>query len=168
MLASAVACVTLLNGALLVAVDDPPWWQVAPVWLGAVGTILAFLVTYLLFRRGSRDREREQASQVYAWLERDPDEEPLAGRAPAQRLNVRNGSPLPVYNVDVFPRVAGSAVDAGGMPTPSTLLPGGSKQVPWRPTAEQYPARDEQPLLRFDDAAGRRWERIGDDLHRRR
>jgi hypothetical protein len=165
MLTIAAGCLTMLNGALLVVADsNPPWWQVAPVWLGALGTSLAFLITYRLFRQGSRERQREQASQVYAWLEEGAT---TGGAPPTIELVVKNGSRLPVYSVDVFPRVDGEAIDADAMPEGGTLLPGSTKRVPWTPDQKQYAARNEHPLLRFRDAAGHAWARVGDDLHLR-
>lgn len=74
-----------------------------PDWLAAVGTVGAFLLTYLLLRSQLEDRAKGQAHSVAAWVSGrpDPDDEEGGGQWVAF---VRNASNAPVYGCVVTVR----------------------------------------------------------------
>ncbi|MEV6176401.1 hypothetical protein [Streptomyces sp. NPDC052015] len=88
-------------------------WGTVPAWLGAGSLLLAFRV----FLQDRRNAEREQVDSVGAWasLESTQAEDGQCGTQSAvMRLNVRNGSDLPVDIVDVKYGVAGRLVNSAG------------------------------------------------------
>jgi hypothetical protein len=71
-----------------------------PDWIAGIGTVAAFFVALLLFRRQMNElrdadegRQRAQATQISAWCK----EETQSDGSAAQWLRLRNGSGEPVY-----------------------------------------------------------------------
>src|ERR1700750_2326710 len=89
---------TLTSVALVTANQDHSFVAVGPPMIAAVGTVAAFLVTFALFWRGSKDRVREQASSVYVTLTRDGD---------TVTAEVHNAGPLPIWHDEARPLLSG-------------------------------------------------------------
>ena len=135
-------------------------WEIAPIYLSALGTVAAFAVTALLFRRGTEDRAREQASKVYVFSKRDE----TTGEIVA---TVHNRSDLPIWRVETYPLQNGEVITENLFPDRPDLEPEGSTQVRWKPSMEgESIERDWR--LRFLDASGQEWVRIGNRLKRQR
>src|SRR3954454_7074193 len=95
-----IAVMSALTSISLAASDpDHSFLAVGPAMIAAIGTVAAFLVTFALFWRGSRDRVREQASSVYATAARSGEDSVTA--------TVHNASNLPIWRVEARPLVSG-------------------------------------------------------------
>lgn len=121
--------------------------------IAAVGTVAAFLVTFALFWRGSRDRLREQASSVYATVARNGD---------TVTATVHNASNLPIWRVEARPLVAGHLFADQIPQNQPDLAPGESEQFTWTGPTQI----DRHWRIRFIDAADRGWVRSGNELTR--
>jgi len=161
------------------------FWSVSlPTWLSSIGTIGAFTTGgVLLIRELRRDREREfaalreKASLISAWPQRyDQPSSDLATKE--ARLNLSNHSTEPVYSVSVeYLGAAPEVRDVVGMLPPGqhprdlpeflreTWVRSGDgwvirgrhgQTVAENPDASPWPF---EVVLRFTDAAGRRWRR---------
>lgn len=47
-------------------------WGDVPTWVGSVGTVLAFAIALVLFALTLRDRQRDQAGRITAWVHGNP------------------------------------------------------------------------------------------------
>lgn len=136
--------------------DNASVWELAPLYLASFGTVAAFTVTALLFKRGTEDRVREQASKVYVFSQEDED----AGEVVA---TVHNRSDLPVWRVEAFPKRGKDIVTEDIFPSRPDLEPGGTTEVRWKP-AQENDSIERDWRLRFVDASGREWIREGNLL----
>src|SRR3954447_4179578 len=87
-------------------------WGNVPAWVGAVLTSTSLLVAALTYRRSVDDKERDQASNVAAWVARR-----VENGTQRKVLRVSNGSDAPVY--EIIARVpegynSGAGVPQGG------------------------------------------------------
>jgi hypothetical protein len=144
---------TLTSVALAAANQDHSFVAVGPPMIAAVGTVAAFLVTFALFWRGSKDRVREQASSVYATLAKEGE---------TVTAVVHNASPLPIWHVEARPLLSGRLFEDDVPQQKSDLAPGESASFPWQGQARV----DRDWRIRFIDAADRTWIRIGNKLVR--
>lgn len=73
-------------------------WGSAADWVGAVGTVGAFLFGFMIFARDRLRQTRELADRFATWLEKDvsPD---------TNMLRAHNGSNLPVVDATILMRV---------------------------------------------------------------
>jgi hypothetical protein len=134
--------------------QDHSFLAVGPALIAAVGTVAAFCVTFALFWRGSKDRIREQASKVYAATTKDG-----AGKVTA---TVHNASDLPIWHVEARPLQADHLFDDGICQPAPDLNPKEACTFVW-----PGPASIERDWrIRFTDAAGRGWIRVGNRLTR--
>lgn len=139
---------------------DSGWVEAAASMFSAVGTVGAFVVGFVLFRREHRreadraeDERRAQAARISAWVEvyRKPD----GTREIA--FHIHNASDMPIYEVELpLPTRAEEdhAVEFVGLVPPGQTI---RKPAPadWlRSYTEPEPVQ-----IEFLDSAGRRWTR---------
>jgi hypothetical protein len=127
---------------------------------GAVGTVGAFLVGFLLLRREHRreaeradDERRAQAERISAWIE-------LTRKLDGSRdlaFHIHNASAMPIYEVEL-------PLPSRGEQEPSSefvgLVPPG--QTIQRPAPADWLRSYVEPepvQIEFLDSAGRRWSR---------
>ena len=127
---------------------------------GAVGTVGAFLVGFLLLRREHRreadrseDERRAQAERISAWIELSL--KPEGGRELA--FHIHNASDMPIYEVEL-------PLPARGDEVPATefvgLVPPGQTIRRPAPAAWLRSYVEPEPIqIEFLDSAGRRWSR---------
>lgn len=147
---------TLTSVVLATAGQDHSFVAVGPPMIAAVGTVAAFLVTFVLFWRGSKDRVREQAASVYATLE--------AGAGGTVTATVHNDSRLPIWHVEARPLLTGRLFEDSVPQGKPDLAPGETAAFPWHGDVNI----DRDWRIKFTDAAGRSWIRIGNKLVRDR
>jgi hypothetical protein len=134
-----------------VAMDlDIEWSGPATDWIGSIGTALAFLVAAIGYVGSVRDKRREQASQVSAWIQPSDSD-------PAHReLRMLNGSRQPVF--DLYLPAGGKAEPL----VPQALPPGPPIIVPTSDSIGGPDYRLPTPMdIVFVDAADREWHRLG-------
>ena len=127
---------------------------------GAVGTVGAFLVGFLLLRREHRreaeradDERRAQAERISAWIE-------LTRKLDGSRdlaFHIHNASAMPIYEVEL-------PLPSRGEQEPSSefvgLVPPGQTIQRPAPTDWLRSYVDPEPVqIEFLDSAGRRWSR---------
>jgi hypothetical protein len=125
-----------------------------PVTYEAIGTVGAFTIALVVYVGSTRDRRREQASRVSAWVEA------VAGSTGDVALKLLNGSDQPVHDLYVTP--TGSRRSEAEPYVPA-ILPPGTQSIPTDPgvvaaTGYDLPAPVD---LVFADAFGRQWHRLG-------
>ena len=141
-----------------------PWWSYVPAAVSALAAGAAFLVTALVFRRGSVDRQREQAAAVWAWqteTKRPDGSYKVVGR-------VHNDSGAPIWRVELRPRRSGDVYADGIIQKHPDVPPGWVAQFVWEVPAAERPHQEQHPIISFTDSADRRWEKIGTKLKRLR
>ena len=134
-------------------------WGTVPAWVSAVGGSLAFLLTFMLFLQGRRDRIREQANAVYVTEE-------VTERGDGSLLVkacVHNGSDAPIWYVQVYPQHTGGGSFGRDLDKPEEDIQPKDHQClwEWEIPREEIKFRGRSPRLVFTDAADRRWERTG-------
>jgi hypothetical protein len=150
-------------------------WGSVPAWSSSVLTSASVLVAAVAYRRSVRDKERDQASKVFAWVSLN---ESTGERA----LRLVNDSDSPVYSVSVLPfaGVEQQLPELRGRETSIFELEGYDKKRLIRGLgvaaglislvdvvfAVRTHRREPHPELRFRDAAGRWWRRDGQGLLR--
>jgi hypothetical protein len=127
---------------------------------GAVGTVGAFLVGFLLLRREHRreaeraeDERRAQAERISAWIE-------LTRKLDGSRelaFHIHNASAMPIYEVEL-------PLPSRGEQEPSSefvgLVPPGQTIQRPAPTEWLRSYVEPEPVqIEFLDSAGRRWSR---------
>lgn len=145
------------------------WWgnqAIWAAWLEAVGTLLAFFVTFMLLRKERaelaeerRRRRREQASKVSCWV--------VGGaRAPSQiviDVRYRNGSEEPIYDIrlDIEFQKDGAVLTSVTGALEHPLLPPLETRTETHVTREPQAvmAKRARAAITFVDAAGNRWTR---------
>jgi hypothetical protein len=167
-------------------------WGDFPTWLTAVGTLLAFAIALLIYWQAARDRRREQARRVSAWvpggitlipagwtgpgLPGGPTSSPTPpglsdGPTNGPRvqflLRVLNGSDELISDVRV--ELVSPTGDRLGIPPTGWTDVGPGQEIEITTTwSDDGRVRGEVRLaLEFTDAAGRRWMRLGGSLHRK-
>jgi hypothetical protein len=149
-------------------------WGDVPTWFGSVVTGGSVFLAALAYRRSVSDKERDQASQIGAWVA-------LTTEAEQKRrvVRVNNASKGPIYEVIVrFPASSDLEIPeliAGGLVT--LELPDNYPQVTRTQTrsvstgvslpfvsieasrAEETVLGEESPEIQFRDAVGRWWRR---------
>jgi hypothetical protein len=162
-----------LKGTVVTNLD----WGSLSSWVGTLITSTSALVAVFSYRRSVRDKEREQASRISAWITPEISTR-LIKEAPGVytqvfllTVHVANQSEDPVYDV----RVSGKWI---GQPLTTDELPGslaGTASVEFdrrhydlsRSSADAtfpttFAASVEQPSIAFTDTLGRRWTRKPD------
>jgi hypothetical protein len=122
-----------------------------PDWIVAIGTVLAFWVALAVFIVAVRDRRRQQAAQVAAWLERGEDE---------TSLHIVNSSDVPIYNVRADAKLLGQSRNFY-LPV---LRPRADEilvKVPM-PGGKQVSEKFANVEVFFADSSGKRWWRKED------
>jgi len=159
---TSIAALVLGTGAINQdATSNPSWWTYIPASFSAVGTVAAFAVTYRLFRRGSQEKIREQAEQVFIKEER----ETLQDGCLSIKITVFNKSSGPIWRVEVKPLRSGKTyANDGVLQLYQDVWPQDSLTYKWMVAKENAPSEDRHPQLTFTDASQRRWRRIGSDL----
>lgn len=142
-----------------------PWWTIVPASISAMLTAGALWVTYRLFRRGSTDREREQANLVYAV-------QTVTSRSPGKLqldVTVHNRSNQPIWEVDVNPLRAGTLQLINEQQRFPAILPETDYtfELTLRPDGAGQ-SLDRTPSVTFVDYAGQHWEKVGAVLKRQR
>jgi hypothetical protein len=122
-----------------------------PDWIAAIGTVLAFWVALVVFIVALRDRRRQQAAQVAAWLERGEDD---------TSLHIINSSDVPVYNVRADAKLLGQSrnfyLPVLGPRSDEMLI-----KVPM-PGSTQVSGKFANVEVFFADSSGKRWWRKED------
>lgn len=144
-------------------------WGTVPAWTGSILTSGSIFVAALAYRRNLKDKEADQATNIYAWTDR------LRGDG-ERRLRVRNGSQSIVYSIEA--RAFGAPlIEIPELP-PKTEFHSRVPAVDQRQLSGTFKLRypipiisatgsleiqkcEPFPLLRFRDAAGRWWQRDG-------
>ncbi len=119
-----------------------------PDWIAAIGTVLAFWVALVVFIVALKDRRRQQAAQVAAWLERGKNE---------TSLHIVNSSDVPIYNVRADAKLLGQGRNfylPVLRPRADEIL----DQVPM-PGAGQVSEKFANVEVFFADSSGKRWWR---------
>ena len=145
-------------------------WGTVPAWTGSILTSGSILVASIAYRRSVHDKEAEQASKVYAWIDEAKPSENGEGRV----LRIRNSSDSLVYALSALPFGA-ERVELAELPQTSEYhLPLASVDsgLLRRTYSLRYPAlflrltssvelqnSEPSPLLQFRDSGGRWWER---------
>jgi hypothetical protein len=166
-----IGLVLMLNSASIAALvlgvstsihvtSQSPWWSYLPASFSAVGTVAAFTVTYMLFRRGKLERIRAQAEQVFVKETRIPR---IDGGFDVTAI-VFNESSGPIWRVEVRPLRSGRTYSDGILQRYEDIWPKGELQFSWSVAGEQVAHEDRHPQLIFRDASQRRWRRVGPDL----
>lgn len=159
---AATACIAATKVA-----NHDAWWTYLPASISALVTSFAFIVTFLLFRRGSGDRRREQAASVYAWARQTP----LAGGGVKVEATVYNRSDTPIWRVEVRPLRSGRNYADHVLQHHPDIAPGESETWSWDLSPGDAAATDRHVALTFDDSADRRWRKVGSqatEVRRRR
>jgi hypothetical protein len=122
-----------------------------PDWIAAIGTVLAFWVALVVFIVALKDRRRQQAAQVAAWLERGEDE---------TSLHIINSSDVPIYNVRADVKLLGQSrnfyLPVLGPRADEILV-----KVPM-PGGRQVSEKFANVEVFFTDSSGKRWRRRED------
>ena len=151
-------------------------WGNVPTWVGAVITGTSASIAAIAYRRSVRDKERDQASHVAAWVGLTDGSD-----GGSRMLHITNGSDASVYEVSV--QVPGAPdfhlveIPAKTTLTPDVALP------EWRETGRDVAvttvtakvrfflmsvegtavaeaiSQEAAPTIEFRDAVGRRWQR---------
>lgn len=138
----------------------PDWLQTGADLFSAVGTVGAFCVGIVLFRREHRREEahaeedrRSQAVRVSAWVEASPDRNGV----PELHFHVHNASDMPIYETSLpIPARPGETAD----PTFVGLVPPGQTVTRPAPRAWIGSYYSPEPVqLEFLDSAGWLWTR---------
>lgn len=146
-------------------------WGTVPAWAGSVLTSGSILIAALAYRRNVRDKEADQATNIYAWTDE------LCGDGKGERLlRVRNGSESIAYSIEVhafgvplieIPELPPKAEFHSKLPTVDQRRLRGTLRLRYpislisATTSLEIRKREPFPLLRFRDAAGRWWQRDG-------
>ncbi len=149
------------------------WLDAGANVFSAIGTVGAFAVALVLFRREhareaahSEDARRAQAVRVSAWIE----QRRTAHGAPELAFHVHNASDMPIYEVSL----PDPADEALGDDTPEEdggpgeaefigLVPPGRTVTRPAPQSWRAAYRDPEPVpLEFVDSSGQRWTRDED------
>jgi hypothetical protein len=144
-------------------------WGSVPTWVGTIVTGASALLAAFSYRRSVRDKEREQASKVAAWIEVS-----YKGLERERRLRVANRSEGSIFALFVEPPEAPelrlAELPAGKMAV--AVLPAGTPGNVKKQDVEVNLAlikfsggtREEAvavtwPVVEFMDALGRNWRR---------
>ncbi|MDR7322443.1 MULTISPECIES: hypothetical protein [Catenuloplanes] len=135
---------------------DSEWLGVGADAFSAIGTVGAFIVGFVLFRREHRreagraeDDRRAQAAKISAWVE-------LIVKADGARelaFHIHNASDMPIYDVEL-PLPEGNDVEFVGLVPPGQTIR--------RPAPADWLRSyvDPEPVqIEFLDSSGRRWTR---------
>ena len=129
---------------------DIEWSGPATDWIGSVGTALAFLVAAFGYVGSVRDKRREQARRISAWIQASD------SNAAPRELHILNGSEQPVF--DLY-------VSAGGEAEPRVpqVLPPGPPVIELASDSVGAPGYRLPAAIDivFVDAADREWHRLG-------
>jgi len=142
-------------------------WGNVPTWLGSVVTSTSVSIAALSYRRSVRDKEREQAGKVGAWVGLT-----LDGAEWTRTLRVTNASAGSIFEVRVQPNGSGEVfweeIPAGTIFT-KAMIDGQETTVTRTTTTvgffgaslttEIEVAREVSPLIEFRDSLGRWWAR---------
>lgn len=144
----------MLVGMLRTLSQDPGVYE-------AIGTVGAFTLATAVYVSSWRDRRREQASLVSAWIEEDSGQVGVNELAHTYSLCLLNASEQPVHSLHVG--ALGPPRTEGVQHVP-TLLPPGKLTIP-ADTGALAPIGllDDLPApvtLAFTDLQGRRWHRL--------
>lgn len=135
------------------------WISVGADLFSAIGTVGAFVVGFVLFRREhtreaerAEDERRAQAAKISAWVE-------VYRKADGSKeiaFHIHNASDMPIYEVELpFP-----GPDGGEHSEFVGLVPPG--QTVRRPAPADWMRSHVEPepvQIEFLDSSGRRWER---------
>jgi hypothetical protein len=148
-------------------------WGNVPAWVGTIVTSTSVSIAAISYRRSVRDKERDQASRISAWIGL------VSGETGMRRvLQVANGSDASIYEVSV--KIPGrSDLILGEVPgkttlTPDVEIPASSNQS--RQTAVSasinllgtniegrtnidHISQEAAPEIEFRDGVGRWWSR---------
>ncbi len=135
-------------------------WGTVADWVGAVGTGGALLSSLYFIRRDKREAAEEargaQARLVVAWTNE------TKGEASTYNVigHVRNASSEPVFDVEI------QVADEGSSQNATWSTPGLPMVLPPQAVGEfkLYEVSTVRLDLRFTDANGRKWRRVGGDL----
>lgn len=122
-------------------------WGDVGTWVAGIATGGAFIVTSAVFTMQLRDRRREDARQVSAWISsRETRLQPTDFE-----VKCRNGSPEPIYDV---------MITAGAFHPPRGVKVNVVGPLKTATVSIRAPINHDPPIhLRFTDSAGRRWGR---------
>jgi hypothetical protein len=141
-------------------------WGNVGTWVGGLATGLAFLATTIVITATFRDRVRDQARLVSAWIHSIAF---VGGDTPYRQVQIRfrNGSVEPVYRLRLIEVKDGSKVaETVGQATVPPMGPGESQDGgPFRAPDDDSPLG---VVVEFTDARGRHWRRKEDGRLRRR
>lgn len=146
-------------------------------WVSAVGTLLAFLVALLIFARSERDRTRDQARRVSGWVPggvtRIATGQPImhgatAVEAPMELfeclVKIRNSADELISDVHAAVVDEGDNELGADPLTWTDIGPGQELDVHLRWPDSGQAVQHVRLRLRFTDATGRRWYRVGGRL----
>lgn len=129
-----------------------------PTWLGGVGTVGALSVGVYQLREFRQDRERQQASQVSAWISAHrlsvPDDKFQLDLV----VSFRNSSSQPISRVH-YQVVVGRdrrRLGIGPLPPDGVTL---ERKVPFTPETTEEANSDPALDIWFIDSSGRHWYR---------
>lgn len=139
---------------------DSEWLATAADTFSAVGTVGAFVIGFVLFRREhhreaerAEDERRMQAARISAWLE-------IYRKSDGTKeldFHIHNASDMPIYDVElplVGPEDEGQQAEFVGLVPPGQTIRKPAPRGWLRSYIEPEPVQ-----IEFLDSAGRRWSR---------
>lgn len=154
-------------------------WGDIPTWVGAVGTVAAAWIALVIYGQSQRERKRSQARSVSGWVPGGPTlvpagmpigGSPIIGQEDRVELliAIHNGSNEIISDVEA--RVVspdGDDLHVEGLRW-TDIGPGQRVELSHSQLDDGSIRGEVRLKVQFTDAAGRRWERVGSSLHRRR
>lgn len=136
-------------------------WGDVGTWVAGLATAAAFIVTASVFSMQLRDRRREDARQVSAWINLRQ----LRSESPQYQVKCRNGSAEPIFSVAIVlgDLHQGKGVIVNVIGPKSTMKTWIKAPTPLLVDKDGNPVGVDPPVhIRFTDSAGRRWGRRSD------
>ncbi len=145
------------------------WLDAGANVFSAIGTVGAFAVALVLFRREhareaahTEDARRSQAVRVSAWIE----QRRTAHGTPELAFHVHNASDMPIYEVSLPDPADTTPGDGADEPTEAEfigLVPPGRTVTRSAPASWRAAYREPEPMpIEFVDSSGQRWTRDED------
>jgi hypothetical protein len=166
-------------------------WGDVPTWVGSVGTLLAFAIALVLFAFTLRDRQRDQAARITAWVhgnptilrsgERDPyqanmepvTEDPEDSCTDSEErvvieISIRNTSDQVISDVSATLLTYPGRSKWGAAEMRWLDIGPGEELIRAMYRRTDVSASQVRVFLVFTDTRGRHWTRFGPDLRRSR
>lgn len=164
---------------MLVIADSAIRWGDVPTWVGALGTLAAFVIALGIYAGSVSERRKEHARKVSGWVPGGPAIVPAGAKLGASPtfatvstlqllIKIHNGSDEVISDVRAIV-VSADGTDLGLDPIGWTDVGPGQDIEITTFTPDRGLVRGELRLrIEFTDAGGRKWSRLGGALRRRK